>query len=93
MAEIQKEALQELKVLSTDLKLELHIEKEQTKKLQEEISAEKIKNNLLQQRYQLLEQNYQFMQQRCDYVEKTVISNLLQRLRGYCRKVTREFTR
>ena len=81
MAEMHKEALQELKMISTDLKLELHIEKKQTKKLQDEINSEKIENNLLQQRYQLLEQNYQLVQQKCDYLENTVISNLLERLR------------
>ena len=81
MAEMHKEALQELKMISTDLKLELHIEKEQTKKLQDEINSEKIENNLLQQRYQLLEQNYQLVQQKCDYLENTVISSLLERLR------------
>ena len=54
-----EETTLQLETLSTDLKLELHIEKEQTKKLQEQLNLE---------------------QQRCDYLENTVISNLLERL-------------
>ena len=54
----EKTTLQ-LETLSTDLKLELHIEKEQTKKLQEQLNLE---------------------QQKCDYLENTVISDLLERL-------------
>ena len=58
-----EETALQLETLSTDLKLELHIEKEQTKKL---MNIEKA--------------NSQLLQQRCDYLENTVISNLLERL-------------
>ena len=67
--ENQKEqAALELKTLSTNLKLELNNEKEQTIKLQEELNFEKA--------------NSQSLQQRCDYLENTVISNLLGRLKA-----------
>ena len=65
----------QLQILSTDLKLKLHIEKEKGNKLQDELNAEKTKSELLQQ-------NYQFMQQRCHYLETTVITNSLERLKG-----------
>ena len=58
----------QLETLSTDLKLELHIEKEQNKKLHKELNLEKV--------------NSQVLQQRCDYLENTVISNLLERLKA-----------
>ena len=58
---------QELKTLSTDFKLQLHIEKEQTKTLKQELNSEKA--------------NVQMLQQRCDYLENTVISTLLERMK------------
>ena len=63
-----EETALQLETLSTDLKLELHIEKQQTKKLQEELILEKV--------------NSQVLQLRCDYLENTVISNLLERLKA-----------
>ena len=63
-----EETALQLETLSTDLKLELHIEKEQTKKLQKELNIEKV--------------NSQVLQQNCDYLENTVISNLLERLKA-----------
>ena len=51
-----EETALQLETLSTDLKLELHIEIEQNKKLQEELNLEKI--------------NSQVLQQRCDYLEE-----------------------
>ena len=65
--EAQKTALQ-LETLSTDLNLELKSEKEQIRKLQDELNTEKNK--------------YDLLQQRCEYLENTVISTLLERLRG-----------
>ena len=55
------------KILSTDLKLALHIEKEQIKTLKDELNSEKA--------------NSQMLQQRCDYLENSVISTLLERLK------------
>ena len=67
--ENQKEhAALELEKLSANLKLELNNEKEQTKKLQEELNFEKA--------------NSESLQQRCDYLENTVITNLLERLKA-----------
>ena len=67
--ENQKQQVEsEFRTLSANLKLELNNEKEQTKKLQEELNFEKI--------------NSQSLQQRCDYLENTVISNLLERLKA-----------
>ena len=67
--ENQKEqAALELETLSANLKLELNNEREKTKKLQEELNLEKA--------------NSQSLQQRCDYLENTVISNLLERLKA-----------
>ena len=63
-----EETALQLETNRTDLKLELHIEKEQTKKLQEELNLEKV--------------NSQVLQQKCDYLENTVISNLLERLKA-----------
>ena len=59
---------QELETLSADFKLQLHIEKEQTKKLKQELNSEKA--------------NAQMLQQRCDYLENTVISTLLERMKA-----------
>ena len=64
----KEQAALELETLSANLKLELNNEKEQTKKLQEELNLEKA--------------NSQSLQQRCDYLENTVITNLLQRLKA-----------
>ena len=58
----------EIDVFSTNLKEELEVEKEQTKKLREELNIEKTKSELLQQR--------------CDFLENTVIANLLERLKA-----------
>ena len=58
---------QELDTLSADFKLQLHIEKEQTKKLNQELNSEKA--------------NAQMLQQRCDLLENTVISTLLERVK------------
>ena len=46
----------------------MEVEKEQTKRLQEELNIEKTKSELLQQR--------------CDFLENTVIANLLERLKA-----------
>ena len=62
-----QQMLQEQQVLSSDLKLELHIEKQQVKQLKHELSSERVSSQLLQQR--------------CDHLEHQVISNLLERLR------------
>ena len=59
--------LQEQEILSTDLKLQLHVEKEQTKTLKEGLNSEKATSQMLQQR--------------CDYLEHSVISSLLERLK------------
>ena len=59
---------QELETLSADFKLQLHIEKEQTKTLKQELNSEKT--------------NAQMLQQRCDYLENTVISTLLERMKA-----------
>ena len=60
--------LQEQEMLSVDLKLQLHIEKQQSKRLHEELQSEKL---------------------RYDYLENTVISNLLERLKALERTVER----
>ena len=57
---LQQQYQQEQEILSADLKLQLHIEQEQTEKLQEALQAEKL---------------------RCDYLENTVIYNLMERLK------------
>ena len=67
----QETVLQEVQTLST----ELHNEKEKTKKLQDELNSEKANS-------QTLQQNCQLLQQRCDYLENTVISNLLERFKA-----------
>ena len=67
--------LKEQKTLSADLKLELHIERTQTKRLQEDLNTEKA--------------SVQLLQQRCDYLENTVISTLLERLKVLERTVER----
>ena len=77
-----QETTLQLETVATDLKLELHIEKEQTKRLQSELNAEKTKIYMLQQNFELMQQNYQLVQQRCHYLENTVIVNLLERLKG-----------
>ena len=64
----EKKGRQELEILSADFKLQLHIEKEQTKKLKQELNSEKA--------------NAQILQQRCDYLENTVISTLLERMKA-----------
>ena len=64
----EREGKKEIKTLSADLKLQLHIEKEQTKKLKQELNSEKA--------------NAQMLQQRCDYLENTVISTLLERMKA-----------
>ena len=69
LIENQKQQVEsEFRTLSANLKLELNNEKEQTKKLQEELNFEKTSS--------------QSLQQRCDYLENTVISNLLERLKA-----------
>ena len=67
----QETVLQELQTLST----ELHIENNISKKLQEELNSEKANS-------QMLQQNCRLLQQRCDYLENTVVSNLLGRLKA-----------
>ena len=67
-AMILQQMLQEQEVLSTDLKLQLHIEKEQTNNLKEELNLEKTNSHMLQQK--------------CDYLENSVISGLLERLKA-----------
>ena len=58
-------------MLITDLKLQLHIEMEKNKTLKEQLQAEKL---------------------RCDYLENTVISNLLERLQTLEQSVERSQT-
>ena len=65
---VEKKGKQELETLSADFKLQLHIEKEQAEKLKQELNAEKA--------------NVQMLQQRCDYLENTVISTLLERVKA-----------
>ena len=60
--------VQEIETLTTHLKKELEVEKEHTKILQEELSAEKTKT--------------QFLETKCHYLENTVIVNLLERLKA-----------
>ena len=67
---IQETVSQEVQTLST----ELHNEKEKTKKLQDELNSEKAVS-------QTLQQNCQLLQQRCDYLENTIIFNLLERFK------------
>ena len=74
----QETALQEVQTLST----ELHNEKEKNKNLQDELNSEKANS-------QTLQQNCQLLQQRCDYLENTVISNLLERFKSLERTVER----
>ena len=62
---------QEQGMLITDLKLQLHIEMEKNKILNEQLQAEKL---------------------RCDYLENTVISNLLERLQTLEQSVERSQT-
>ena len=62
-----QEMLHEQELLSTDLKLALHIEKEQIKTLKDELNSEKASSQMLQQR--------------CDYLENSVICTLLGRLK------------
>ena len=78
----QQTMLQELETLSNKFKRELQMEKEETAELKAELTAEKHKASLLQQNCQLMEQNYQLMQQRCDHLENTVITGLMERLKG-----------
>ena len=68
---VQETVLQEFQTLST----ELHVENENIKKVQEELNSEKANS-------QMLQQNCQLLQQRSDYLENTVISNLLGRLKA-----------
>ena len=77
--EAQQLRLQELE---NYLNVELQMKNGQTKKLQDELTAERRSSNLLQQRCQLLENNYQLIQQRCQYFENTVITKLLERVKG-----------
>ena len=72
---LQQIKLQDSETLSSDLKLELHIEKEKVKTLQNELATEKASSQLLKQK--------------CDYLENTVISNLLERLNAIERTVER----
>ena len=65
-AKLQQTTLKQLETFSTDLKLELHIEKEKIRKLEELLYSERM--------------NSQLSQQKCDYLENTVISNLLEKL-------------
>ena len=67
----QETVLQKVQTLST----ELHNEKEKAKNLQDELNSEKANS-------QTLQQNCQLLQQRCDYLENTVISNLLERFKA-----------
>ena len=64
---ITQETVLQLEKLSMDLKLQLHIEKEQTSRLKEELNTEKT--------------NFQLLNEKCDNLENTVISNLLERLK------------
>ena len=64
---IQKIKFREQKTLLSDLKLELYIEKTQTKRLQEDLNTEKA--------------SVQLLQQRCDYLKNTVVSTLLDKLK------------
>ena len=59
--------VQNLETLVADLKLQLDVEKEQTKKLQEELSSQKVKAHLLEQN-------------RC--VDNAAIMNLVERVKG-----------
>ena len=63
---IAQETVLQLETLLTDLKIELHIEKEQTRRLQEELNCEKT--------------NSQLLKEKCHYLEKSIISGLSQRL-------------
>ena len=61
---IAQETILQLETLLTDLKLEFHIEKEQTRRLQEELNCEKT-NSLL-------------LKEKCHYLENKVISKLVE---------------
>ena len=60
--------IDELQKEQQSIQNKLDVEKEQTRKLQEELSNEKDKSQLLQQK--------------CDYLENTIVSNLLERLKS-----------
>ena len=68
--------VEELETHLTQLKLELHDEKEHTRKLNEDLNSEKENSQLLQQNLQLVQQNYQLIQQKNEHLENTVISGL-----------------
>ena len=66
---LKQTAAGEVDVFSAaNLKAEFDVEKEQTKRLREELNIEKSKSQLLQQK--------------CDYLENTIMSNLLERLKA-----------
>ena len=69
----QQLQLQELKTLSTNLNIELQAEQKRVKELEVELTAEKNRCGLFQQYCQLTEQ-------KCQYLENTVVTNLLERL-------------
>ena len=74
--------VEELETQLIDLKLKLHVEKENTKKLKEQLNSEQITSQLLQQNHRLLQQNYQLMQQKNEHLENTVISHLQDKVDG-----------
>ena len=74
--------VEELETQLIDLKLKLHVEKENTKELKEQLNSETITSQLLQRNYQLLQQNYHLIQQKNEYLENTVISHLQDKVDG-----------
>ena len=66
-----EETALQLETLSTDLKLELHIEKEQTKKLQEELNMEKVNSQVLQQRCDYLEERFKALEGAVERLQNT----------------------
>ena len=64
---ILQEKLHEQEILSSDLKLALHVQREQINTLKDELNSEKA--------------NSQMLQQRCDCLENSVIPTLLERLK------------
>ena len=81
----------EIKTLTTNLKMDLELEKERVKeelstekgqvtKLQEELSNEKERVKVLEEELGAEKAKSQFLEQKCHYLENTVITNLLERL-------------
>ena len=83
--EFKQTAVSESGTLAGTFRKELDAEKEQTKKLREELNSEKAKSVFLQQ-------SCEFLQQKCHYLENTVVANLFERLKAVEDTVKRLWT-